>query len=116
MEVVRDGDGRRVVEPLEVRDDAREGLERLGRLEVADVLGDEDLAPDRERDGGLHVRADAENHGEIRAHVHGQGRPAARAAQEARRPRHEARDAVVDVARDRPVVHEEEVGHLRRGA
>jgi len=49
---------RRLVEALEVGNDAPESLESLVRLQVADVLTDEDLRPHRERDGVLQMRAD----------------------------------------------------------
>ncbi len=42
-------------------DDSLERLERLGRLEVADVLADEDVGADRQRDGVLQVRADGQH-------------------------------------------------------
>ena len=112
MQVVSDENGRSVVEPREVGDHARERVHRLRRLEVADVLGEEDLAADAERDGGLHVRAHREDDGKLLGHADGQRREAAGAAQDPRRSRDDPRHAVVHVPLDRPVVNEKEVGHV----
>ena len=53
-----------VVEPLEVGDDAAEGLEGLVGFQVADVLADEDLRPHGEGDGVLQMGADGEDVGD----------------------------------------------------
>ena len=111
MEVVRDEDGPRLVEPQEVRDDAPEGVHRLGRLEVADVLREEDLAADaRAPPRVFRCAPTARMTGSILGHDHGQRGIAPGAPQDAGRAGRNAHDAVVDVPLDRPVVHEEDVG------
>ena len=61
MQIVGDGDRRGLVEAQEVGDDPLEGGQGLGRLQVADVLADEDLTPDAEGDGVLQMRAHGQN-------------------------------------------------------
>ncbi len=112
VEVVGDGDRLGLPEAEEVGDDALEGGERLGRLEVADVLREDDLAAEAEADDVLEVRADGEDRREPRGDRDGQRREAARAAQELELLAVQPGDAVVGVPLDGAVVDEEEVGEM----
>ena len=58
MQVRRDDLGSRFVKPLEIGDHAAEGLVGRVGFQVADVLADEHLRADRQRDGVLQMRAD----------------------------------------------------------
>ena len=57
------GDGLRlgVVKLLEIGDDTEEGSVCLFRLQIADVLADENLIADRKRDRVLEVRSNSQN-------------------------------------------------------
>ena len=112
VEVVRDGDRLGLPEAEEVGDDALERGERLGRLEVADVLREDDLAPEAEADDVLQVRADGEDGGSFAATGTGSGaKPRARRRSWSSSPVEPA-DAVVGVPLDGAVVDEEEVGEV----
>ncbi len=113
VEVVRDEGGARLVQPQEVRDDAPEGVHGFGSLEVSDVLGKEDVAAEPERHRRLHVRAHGEDDRQLLGHEHGQRGISPGAPKDAGRAGRNAHDAVVGVPLDRPVVHEEDVGHSR---
>ena len=61
MQIVRDEVGLCLVEAGQIRDRAGEGVMRFPGREIADVLTDENIAIDTERDAVFQMRADGEN-------------------------------------------------------
>ena len=51
----------RIVKPFKIGDDAAEGIVRRLRFQIADVLADENLVSDGQRDGIFQMRADGQN-------------------------------------------------------
>ena len=51
----------RVVKLFKISDDAAEGVVRRLRFQIANVLADENLIPDGQRDGIFQMRADGED-------------------------------------------------------
>ena len=116
VEVVRDEHVVRidVVHRHEIGDGLVEGLTALRVIEIADMLTDESLAVDDERDGVLQIRADGE-HGPIERDVGDGGwRVTARAAQNDRTEGAGPRNRVVHTPRNRPLADEERVREARQ--
>ena len=98
------------VERLQIVDRLAEGGAGLRTLQVADVLAEEHLVPDRQGDRVLQVGATPDDAGEGGVQVDRQRRIAPGAAQHQLAPLHHARDGVVHVAADRPVVDQKQIG------
>ena len=110
MRVARHGLGRDIVERGQIPADPAEGFVRGGRFQIADVLADEDIVPEAERNGVFQMRAHGQHRIERLGDVNGQGRVTARAAHDLLATEEDANDGIIDVADDGPVVHEEGVG------
>ena len=112
MQIVRDGHRRGLVHLQEVGDDAFERSHRLRRLQVADVLADEDLPAHAQRHGVFQVRAYGQDCRDFIAQKHRERRIAARPAQQPGHAAHDPGHTVVDVAGDGTVVHQESIGDV----
>ncbi len=110
MQIVHDRRRHRPVEVEKVENHALEGGMGLRRLHVAQVLRQEDLLADTHRGGRLLMRAGGDEAGELLRRENRQWCVAAGPAQQLRPAVEEPRDAVVDMAGDRPVVQQEEIG------
>jgi len=110
MEVAGDQLGLEAVKPAEIVDGALEGAARLERVQVADVLADDDLTAARDGDGVLEMAAHGEHGGQFPAHADRQRRVAARPPHDALAAARDAHDGVVGRTRDRAVVSEKDVG------
>ena len=111
VQVVRDDLRRHREQPLEVRDAVLERAERLGVLEVADVVRDPGAAAAGQAERALEL-GPAGKHvagGGHRQREHARHR-AARPAQRQRPPARDPQHRVVGARLDRPVVEHERVG------
>ena len=110
MEIVHDRYRRRSVKVEKVENDALESGVRLRSLHVAQMLREEDLVADAQRGGRLLMRSRGDQARQLAPGEQRQRRVATGPAQQLRRAVGEPGDAVVDMAGDRPVVEEKEVG------
>jgi hypothetical protein len=111
MQIVRHSDRCGFVEAQKVGDGALERLQAGRALQVADVLAHKDLAANAQRDCVLEQRPHCQDGGQRSRRHHRQRGIAARPAQKLRQAVDEPQHAVVDVAGDRPIMHQEQVGN-----
>jgi hypothetical protein len=114
MKVADDPLGPDAQQPAEVVGRRAVAAPRGGRREVADVLAQNNLAPGRERHGGLQVPAGRQHRREIEGDRNPQrGRPAPDA--EPGRPAvDDPHESVISMPHDRTVVQEEGIGDPRQ--
>ncbi len=98
-----------VVQTLDILDRVTIGIARLGRVEIAEMLAEHHARIGAERHRCLEVAADGEDTGRHAARRDGR-RISARSPHDHRSAGHDANDRIVHRPRDRPVVHEEQVG------
>lgn len=111
MGIGRHGNRAEIVEPVQAGDDAAKGVEGLGRLQVADVLTDEDIRSDGDGDGILQVRPHRQDGRQRPREGNGERGVSPGPAEDELAPHHDAGDGVVHVSRNSAIVHQEAIGH-----
>ena len=111
MRIVRDQRRLCLVEGLETLDHPRKGRDRLDRLQIADVLAEEDLLPLHQPDRILEVSASRQNYREPATETDRdrEGREATRPSQNHLPSSHDANDRIVCLAKYRPIVIQNQI-------
>ena len=110
MQIARDRVRPVCVERGQIVDRAAEILERRRRPQIAQMLAEDGVLSNGDRDRALELSAHREGRTKRLPHRDGKRREATRAAKHERAVRDQTHDRVVDGSRDRPIVDEKQIG------
>src|SRR3990172_1930360 len=103
--------GQCVIQFLKILDHRLKRVERLLRLQVADMLADECIAAQTKRNGIFQMSAHGERRMLFSRDGNGQRGISACPTQDELPPEHDAHDGIIDVSDNRPIVDEKHVGY-----
>src|SRR5579871_988915 len=112
MEIAGDRLRLEAIESAEIGDGALERSARLERIEIADMLAEEDVLADGDRHCVLQMPADREYRGQIAGYANPQRGVSASPAEHTRTSARKAYDRIVAGANDGAVVHQEVIGDV----
>src|SRR5271165_2554607 len=114
MHIARDHLWGRFIKTLKVRHDVTEGRESFGRLEVTDMLADEDLRPHAQANAVLQMCANSQYHRKRFSQVNGHRSVTARASQHQLAAANYPHNRIVHMPDDWLVMYEEIIGDARQ--